>query len=72
MNVSTVVAIQTQGQHHLERWVWTYRVEYSRDCVNFKRVLDVDGNNKVPGCQIYLLINQQDKCITIAVQLYLS
>ena len=54
MHVSTVVAIQTQGRAQIlvDRWVWTYRVEYSRDCVKFNSVLDVNGNNKVPRCHV--------------------
>ena len=52
MNVNTVVAIQTQGRATLYRWVRTYRVEYSRDCVHFNSVLDVDGNNQVRRCHV--------------------
>jgi len=47
MNVSAVFAIQTQGRDSLNRWVNTYRVEYSQDCVTFDSLLDVLGNNKV-------------------------
>ena len=47
LNVSAVVAIQTQGRANDNRWVVTYRVEYSQDCATFNRVLDADGNNRV-------------------------
>jgi len=47
MNISAVVAIQTQGRANDDRWVVTYRVEYSQDCTTFYRVLDADGNNRV-------------------------
>jgi len=47
MNISAVVAIQTQGRANDDRWVVTYRVEYSQDCATFYRVLDADGNDRV-------------------------
>jgi len=51
MNVSTVIAIQTQGRANLDRWVFTCRVEYSHDCSTFNRLLDADGNNQVTVSQ---------------------
>ena len=48
MNVSTVFAIQTQGRDAVwERWVYTYRIEYSQDCNTFINVLDGNGNSQV-------------------------
>jgi len=47
MNVSTVFAIQTEGQDSMDRWVTTFRIEYSQNCATFSRVLDVGGNNRV-------------------------
>ena len=52
MNVSTVFAIQTQGRYDSDRWVTTYRVEYSQDCSTFNNLLDVDGNNQVQSIPI--------------------
>jgi len=52
MNMSTVVAMQTQGRANLDRWVYTYRLEYSQDCVTFNRLLSVDGNNQVHVLQV--------------------
>jgi len=48
MNVRTVTAIQTQGRNvSAERWVKTYRAEYSLDCSTFVSLLDLDGSNRV-------------------------
>jgi len=47
VNVSAVFAIQTQGRAKLVRWVRTFRVEYSQDCITFNSLLDVLGNTKV-------------------------
>lgn len=47
MNVSSVLAIQTQGGANMDRWVKTFRIEYSQDCVTFNKVLDIDGNDLV-------------------------
>ena len=54
MNVSTVFAIQTQGRADYDRWVNTYRVQYSQDCTTFNNLLDVDGNNQVRSILIFL------------------
>ena len=47
MNLSTVLAIRTQGETNIDRWVSTFRIEYSQDCANFSRVFDVAGNTQV-------------------------
>jgi len=47
MNLSTVFAIQTQGGANMDRWVSTFRIEYSQDCANFSRVFDLVGNTQV-------------------------
>jgi len=47
MIVSSVLAIQTQGQADMGRWVKTFRLEYNQDCVTFNSVLDIDGNDQV-------------------------
>ena len=47
-------AIQTQGGGNRDRWVNTFLLEYSQDCANFSRILDVSGNTKVRGFLICL------------------
>jgi len=56
MSVSVVAAIQTQGRYStsINRWVFTYRVEYSQDCVTFTRLLDGNGNDQVRSFLICL------------------
>jgi len=57
MDVSVVQAIQTQGRASstFDRWVYTYRVKYSQDCVTFNSLLDANGNNKVRRCLEWLM-----------------
>ena len=67
MSVSTVVAIQTQGRYStaVDRWVYTYRVEYSQDCATFNKLLDANGNNQVRRFLIFLKVllpSYQTKC----------
>jgi len=56
MSVSVVAAVQTQGRYStsINRWVFTYRVEYSQDCVTFTRLLDGNGNDQVRSFLIFL------------------
>lgn len=49
INVSTVFAIQSQGGGNMDRWINTFRLEYSQDCANFSSVSDVSGNTQVRG-----------------------
>jgi len=55
MNVSAGFAIQTQGRPLLDRWVKTYRIEYSQDCATFNSLLNADGTHQVieHNCMIY-------------------
>ena len=67
MNLSTVFAIQTQGGANIDRWVSTFRIEYSQDCANFSRVLDLAGNTQVRLCVIlFLLLTFINMLINIA------
>jgi len=47
MDISTVTAVQIQGQAPHTDWVATFRLQYSLDCVAFTPVIDTDGNEKV-------------------------
>ena len=40
-------AIQTKGRADYDDWTESYRLEYSRDCVTFNTLLNVNGNNHV-------------------------
>jgi len=50
--LSTVVRVATRGDYGGGCICWTtvFRLTYSEDCVNFKELLDVTGNNKVIKC----------------------
>ena len=56
MNVSVVLAIQTQGRGSIsnDQWTYTYRVQYSQDCNTFNNLLDGNGNNQVRSILIVL------------------
>ena len=43
MGISTVTAVQTQGQAPYADWVTTFRLQYSLDCVMFTSVLLTNG-----------------------------
>jgi len=47
MGISTVTAVQTQGNSPWADWVATFRLKYSLDCGTFQPVLDNTGNEKV-------------------------
>ena len=50
MSASLVVGIQTQGRADIDHWVKTFRIEYSQDCVQFTKLLDVTGTDMVRSC----------------------
>jgi len=56
--VSVVHSIQTKGRGDWTNWMKSFRLEYSQDCVTFKNLLNVDGNNQVWNNLICLHIKQ--------------
>jgi len=62
MYVSTVYAIQTKGRASAGQWIEAFRLEYSKDCVFFKTLSDVNGNNYVRNIFFCLRISKLFIC----------